>query len=150
MEIGDGFYAVKFGGRWFDVGVAKARVVLASAHDGGDIPWEAFAKRLGTWTNASPFPVPSETEVATTPPDATKPKKPARDDTQDIIDEALSLAEEINNTADDVPERGQEFAESVRGRANDIAETVEEKGFATEKQIDALRNMLSGLERWIR
>jgi hypothetical protein len=55
-----GFYAVKFGERWFDVACHDGSTLLASSHDGGEVPWDAFTQGLGTWTNASPFPVPAD------------------------------------------------------------------------------------------
>lgn len=151
-----GFFVVKFGGRWFDVAMAEGNVVLASAHDNGEIPWDAFTQGLGTWTNASPFPTPAEPVTATTatvrdtPPDAGKKRKPTGDDAMALrVQEATDLVSSILEGCDEIPERGEEFAESVREKAADIGNTIEERQFVTDSQLRALENMLAGVNRWI-
>ncbi len=155
-----GFFVVKFGGRWFDVAMANGAAVLASAHDGGEIPWDAFAAGFGDWTNASPFPVPPEApaRLATTtngrdrqaPPDARPKRRPTGDDAAALrVEEALELVDSIVDGCGQIPERGQEYAESVSERATDIGRTIEERQFVTDKQMSALENMLAGVNRWI-
>lgn len=57
------------------------------------------------------------------------------------------LAEQINES-DNAPQAALDYADSVSEKAADIAETIESKGRASEKQVQALENMLRGLERW--
>jgi hypothetical protein len=66
--------------------------------------------------------------------------------------QALRLVEDICDLAEsgDIPTAGRDYAESVAERARSIGETIEERGRVTEAQVNALENMLSGLERWIR
>lgn len=68
--------------------------------------------------------------------------------TTDAYDEAMELIEAIGDAAGEVPERGESFAASVLETATDMRATIERMGDATEAQLTALRNMLSGLERW--
>lgn len=64
--------------------------------------------------------------------------------------EAINLAEQIIELADspDLPSAAIDFAESVADKARDILENVEYENRATSGQIEALQNMLNGLERW--
>ena len=66
------------------------------------------------------------------------------------MSEIETLMEEIEATADKVPDAGADFAESVLSKAGAIMATVEERGSATNGQIVATENMLSGLQRWIK
>lgn len=89
-------------------------------------------------------------------PPVQEPTKPARPrqpatatvDRDAAAAEALEVAGEIQEMADIVCEEGEEFARSVSDRAAAIAETIERTGTASERQLEALRNMRSGLERW--
>jgi hypothetical protein len=63
---------------------------------------------------------------------------------------AISVVQEINEEAEWVPERGEDFATSVTEKANDIEETVTENEHVTEGQMTALENMLDGLKKWTR
>lgn len=45
--------------------------------------------------------------------------------------------------------RGEEFAMAVLDRVESINEFMDDKNFVTENQIQALRNMLKGLLKWI-
>lgn len=65
-------------------------------------------------------------------------------------EEALSLVEQIEEEAECVPERGEDFAASVLDKAKAIGRTIDELEHVTEAQMAALENMLSGLERWTR
>jgi hypothetical protein len=92
-------------------------------------------------------PPPCKTTITKT---GSKPKcRVCVPDNSSDVQCALSLADQIESMADEVPERGQEFADSVRGRAAEIAETIEERGSVTENQMAALENMAAGLQRWI-
>jgi methyl-accepting chemotaxis protein len=71
-----------------------------------------------------------------------------REPSQDVKD-ALDLCLTIQEMAEEVPERGQDFANSVSSKAADIASTIEERDCVTEAQMSALENMYSGLERWV-
>lgn len=65
------------------------------------------------------------------------------------ITEALDLIEEIFDMADEAPERAEEFVSSVQDKAASIQEYIEQKNHVTPMQLDALRNMRSGLSRWL-
>lgn len=65
------------------------------------------------------------------------------------IDEALELAAEIQDLVEELPERAEDFGISVAEQAADIARDVEEKGRVTRKQLEALRNMLAGVQNWL-
>lgn len=90
---------------------------------------EHFPEQQGTFTETEPY------RVETVP---------------DADDEVNTLVDEIDILAGAVPDAGEEFAESCCERARGIAETVEESGRVTEKQLTALRNMRDGLKRWVR
>lgn len=51
-------------------------------------------------------------------------------------------------TSVDFPEAGNEFAESVIQKTLSILGTVERTGEVTQSQETAIRNMMTGLEKW--
>lgn len=63
--------------------------------------------------------------------------------------EALELAQSILDDADDVPEEGEDFAASVAIKAEGIMGTIEKTARVTDGQASALRNMRSGLDKWL-
>lgn len=65
------------------------------------------------------------------------------------LKKASRLFNNIEETAALIPERGEKFALSVLDTANDIMDSIEERSFATDEQIEAMENMLNGLERWL-
>jgi hypothetical protein len=65
------------------------------------------------------------------------------------IDEALELAAEIQDLVEELPERAEDFGISVAEQAADIARDIEKKGRVTRKQLEALRNMLAGVQNWL-
>ena len=85
-----------------------------------------------------------ETQVQKKP---TMPKTFDLDDSGDVK-EALSLAEEIESLASELPEEGEDFGISVIEKAADIARNIEAHGRVTDNQFAALENMLDGLRRW--
>jgi hypothetical protein len=64
------------------------------------------------------------------------------------VEDALALAEQIEDLANELPEEGWDFGESVVEKANYIARNIEAHNRVTDKQIGALENMLDGLKRW--
>lgn len=64
-------------------------------------------------------------------------------------EEAIGLVDEIRETADMVSDAGQDFAQDVLAKAVSIGETIERSGRASAKQVEALENMLAGLQAWI-
>lgn len=142
MAKADGFYAVRIANRWFDVAVANAAVVLASPHDGGDVPWNEMESFAGTWKNASPFPVSPESTKRTD-------RGKAKAEMDSRVREALELVESIVGGCEDIPERGSDFAASVSEKAADIGRSIEEHGTVTSNQLAALENMMAGVSRWI-
>ena len=65
----------------------------------------------------------------------------------EVNERIQELAEQINES-DNASQAALDYADSVSEKAADIAETIENKGRASEKQVQALENMLRGLERW--
>lgn len=65
-------------------------------------------------------------------------------------DEAQEIIGEINELIEQMPERGMDFAESAGETVSGIAETIEQRGDATQSQIVALQNIRDGLARWVR
>ena len=66
---------------------------------------------------------------------------------EDVAD-ALSLAEQIESLASELPEAGSEFGESVTEKAADIAANIRHNNRVTVGQMNALSNILEGVERW--
>ena len=64
------------------------------------------------------------------------------------VKEALSIAEEIESMAADLPEEGEDFGESVAEKAADIAANIKSHNRVTDNQLNALENMRDGLSRW--
>jgi hypothetical protein len=58
---------------------------------------------------------------------------------------ALELCDEIESLAEDIPSAGEGFAASVCERTAAIRETVELTNYATDRQIEALENMIGGI-----
>lgn len=69
-------------------------------------------------------------------------------DNHSEVKEALSIAEEIESLAADLPEAGADFGISVTEKAADIAANIEKHNRVTDGQLAALENMLDGLQRW--
>lgn len=65
-------------------------------------------------------------------------------------DEAIELVREIQELAEEMPEKGESFAESTTAKALAIQQTIEENERVTPGQLTALRNMKAGMEKWIR
>jgi len=85
---------------------------------------------------------------AASPAAVTKPPaKPSTNATDDVA-AALEIAEEIESLAGDLPTAGEDFGMSVLEKSADIAATIEERGRVTDGQMEALQNMLDGLQRW--
>lgn len=61
----------------------------------------------------------------------------------------LSLIEDGLATARKVPPAGASFAASVSEKLRGIHETVTKRGKITDKQVNAVTNMVSGLYKWI-
>lgn len=75
---------------------------------------------------------------------------PTSGDRDDRVADALALCDQIESTAEDVPEAGEDFAMSVTEKAASIRETIERTERVSDNQFTALENFLSGLQRWIR
>ena len=63
-------------------------------------------------------------------------------------EEAFVLVGEIEELADSIVFEGEEFAASVLEKSKSIGTSVEQAGWATDRQLEALENMLEGLRRW--
>lgn len=61
---------------------------------------------------------------------------------------AISVVEEIEGLASDIPDDGQDFAESILQKSQDIGKNIEMHNRVTDGQISALENMLNGLRCW--
>ena len=77
-----------------------------------------------------------------------KKKKQGPPTSSASYDEAMSLASEIEDLVLSICDAGQEFADSVGEKTASIMESVERSGGATDGQLQALENMLEGLQRW--
>lgn len=64
--------------------------------------------------------------------------------------EALEIIDHIKSMIEDLPARALEFGESVQEKCESIAEWIEKHGSVTAGQMTALRNMASGVERWLK
>lgn len=71
------------------------------------------------------------------------------DDTDDDVETATDLIEQIESIVEDLPEEAEDFGMSVAETASDISKYIDERGTVTKKQLTALENMLDGLQRWI-
>lgn len=76
----------------------------------------------------------------------------------DPVEEAKEAADRIEALCDEdneeIPQWAKdskpEFFEEIRDKAREIIATVKRKGYVTDKQLQALKNMRDGAERWIR
>lgn len=75
-------------------------------------------------------------------------KQQQRPGTDDDVAEALGIAGEICDLVDELPEEGEDFGLSVAEKTHDIAANIEKHNRVTEGQMNALKNMLDGLQRW--
>jgi hypothetical protein len=61
----------------------------------------------------------------------------------------IRFCAELIEAAGELPERAEDFAHSVTEKTESIAEWVDAESRVTEGQIEALRNMLAGVDRWL-
>ena len=66
-------------------------------------------------------------------------------DWESEIERCNSLMDMCN----EVPERGEEYASSVHEKAGSISATIEDNQHVTEKQMEAIDNMMAGVQRCI-
>lgn len=81
-------------------------------------------------------------------PKATATKSKQADQEDEEVENALAIAEEIEELAGQLPPEGEDFGESVAAKASDIADNIRRHGRVTDAQLSALENMLAGLNRW--
>ena len=66
--------------------------------------------------------------------------------------EAMKIGKQIKELIDTLPEATKEkaptFFSDVRAKAVDIRKTVRKRETASDKQIQALENMLAAVEKW--
>jgi archaellum component FlaC len=74
----------------------------------------------------------------------------ALDDNQRDIEQAEDLIEEINSLLEELPERAEDFYQSVSETVHDISIFIDKHRRVTKKQINALENMLYGIQKWSR
>lgn len=65
------------------------------------------------------------------------------------LEEAEELINEILEDLPELPDKASDFADSSESIVNSISEWVEKKEFITDKQLIALRNIHSGIQRWL-
>jgi len=82
-----------------------------------------------------------------TSPD-TRPKVSAAERSEQMA-EALSLCDAILDTADEVPEAGEEWMESVAAKVKSMKESIEQHNGCTPRMLTALQNMRHGQEKWL-
>lgn len=66
-------------------------------------------------------------------------------------EEAVNVCDEILEVLEDeeFPSAGEDFAVSVGEKVADIKVFAEENGYVTDRQAEALENMLAGARRWL-
>lgn len=62
------------------------------------------------------------------------------------------LLDELGRALDDMPDTGKAagFHDSVSEKASSMREYLDANGELTDRQVEALENMLAGVRRWIR
>lgn len=78
-----------------------------------------------------------------------EPQVPVKRKRPEDVREALELCESILSMCDEVPEGGEEFVCSIREKVESIQEFVDEKNRVSPAQLNALKNMESGVGRWL-
>lgn len=63
--------------------------------------------------------------------------------------EVIDYCEETLNLIADLPDEADDFAFSVEKKITSIRDWVSEHKRFTEKQVKALENMRSGIEKWL-
>ena len=71
------------------------------------------------------------------------------DDARDL-ERAEDLIEEIDQLLEELPERADDFRQSVSEKTHDISVHMDKYGRVSKKQLNALENMLYGVQKWIR
>lgn len=61
---------------------------------------------------------------------------------------ALMLSRKIISSSRDLPEEAEDFAVNVREKAESINQFIQKNDYVTPKQIQALENMMEGVDRW--
>lgn len=61
---------------------------------------------------------------------------------------AFATMAEIEELAGSICAAGEDFTASVLEKSQDIIASVEQAGWATDSQLEALENMLEGLQAW--
>lgn len=67
----------------------------------------------------------------------------------DAAIEAVEQCDRILTLCDEMPERGEEMATSCQESTQSIRDWIIEHDHVTDKQLRALTNMESGLEKWM-
>ena len=72
-------------------------------------------------------------------------------ESEENYDEAIELIEVLDSLLEQITEipAADDYRESVSEKMFSISETIEKRKLATERQIAALNNMISGCERWV-
>jgi Fe-S-cluster formation regulator IscX/YfhJ len=65
-------------------------------------------------------------------------------------EDAVELCTEIVAELADLPERAENFVESVEEKVLSIQDWIEDNKHVTDKQIEALKNMHLGVQKWLR
>lgn len=66
------------------------------------------------------------------------------------LDKAKDLCAEILERLDDLPQRAERFSEGVREKTEGILSWISEHEHVTDRQSDALENMLRGIKKWLK
>jgi hypothetical protein len=69
----------------------------------------------------------------------------------DLMDpeEAIEFCKELIKDANDLPERAEDFAHSVVEKVESMEEWIDTNSKVTEPMAEALRNMRSGVDKWL-
>jgi hypothetical protein len=77
----------------------------------------------------------------------------AKDEPPDDVKEALEIVEGIGDVVERVTQRrisddGAAFLEDILDKARSIGATIEEQNRVSDRQLNALKNMLAGVKKW--
>lgn len=117
--------------------------------------WTGASNPIPPCPKCHPAPAPVGPQRATpaSPRQVDAQAKQAKSITVEIgdsrYDEAQELIASIYETAEEMPDRAADFTESALETVAGIEETIESRQQATQSQIDALTNILAGMQRWI-
>ena len=71
------------------------------------------------------------------------------DEEEDDVETAIDLIDDALELIDDLPDRAEEFGESAGETLRDIRNSIEQRNSVTLRQWQAIKNITTGIERWL-